>query len=52
MQTVKTYSFKDLANWYYSRLESEYEHLTSFDAVAEMLEANEIQFLENGEGVI
>ena len=43
--------FKDLANWYYSRLESEYEYLTSFDAVAEMLEANEIGFLENGEGV-
>ena len=44
--------FKDLANWYYSRLESEYEYLTSFDVVAEMLEANEIQFLENGKGVI
>ena len=43
--------FKDLANWYYSRLRSEYEHLTSFDVVAETLEANEIQFLENGEGV-
>ena len=43
--------FKDLANWYYSRLKSEYEFLTSFDAIAEMLEANEIQFLENGEGV-
>ena len=43
--------FKDLANWYYSRLENEYEYLTSFDAVAEMLDANGIQFLENGEGV-
>ena len=43
--------FKDLANWYYSRLESEYEYVTSFNAVAEMLEANEIQFLENGKGV-
>ena len=42
--------FRGLADWYYSRLESEYECLTSFDAVAEMLEANEIQFLENGEG--
>ena len=43
--------FKNLADWYYSRLKSEYEYLTSFDFVAEMLEANEIQFLENGEGV-
>ena len=44
--------FKNLADWYYSRLKSEYEYLTSFDAVAEMLKANEIQFLENGNGVI
>ena len=43
--------FKDLANWYYSRLKNEYEYLTSFDVVAEMLESDEIQFLENGEGV-
>lgn len=43
--------FKDLANWYYSRLGSEYEYLKSFDVVAEMLEVNEIQFLENGKGV-
>ena len=43
--------FKELANWYYSRLVSKYEYLTSFDVVAETLEANEIQFFENGEGV-
>ena len=43
--------FKELANWYYSRLVSKYEYLTSFDVVAETLEANEIQFLENGKGV-
>ena len=43
--------FRGLADRYYSRLGSEYEYLTSFDVVAEMLEANEIQFLENGEGV-
>ena len=42
--------FRDLADWYYSRLVSEYEYLTSFDAVAEMLEVREIQFQENGEG--
>lgn len=42
---------KDLANWYYSRLENKYKYLTSFDVVAEMLEANEIQFLENGKCV-
>ena len=44
--------FRGLADWYYSRLEIEYEHLTSFDVVAEMLDANEIGFLENGEGVV
>ena len=43
--------FRGLADWYYSRLGSEHEYLTSFDAVAEMLEANEIQFLENGKRV-
>ena len=43
--------FRGLANWYYSRLGSEHDYLTSFDAVAEMLDANEIQFLENGDGV-
>ena len=43
--------FRGLADWYYSQLENEYEYLTSFDTVVEMLEANEIQFLENGEGV-
>lgn len=42
---------RDLADRYYSRLKSEYEYLTSFDVIAEMLEANEIQFLENGNGV-
>ena len=43
--------FKELADWYYSRLKNEYEYLTSFDVVAEMLDTNEIQFLEDGEGV-
>ena len=43
--------FKGLEDWYYSRLKSEYEYLTSFNAVVETLEANKIQFLENGNGV-
>jgi len=34
--------FTDLADWLYEALQSEYEHLTSDEAVAEALEANEI----------
>jgi hypothetical protein len=34
--------FRDLARWLYKNLESEYEHLTGDEAVAETLEANEI----------
>lgn len=35
--------FKDLADWLYNQLETEYEHLTSDEAVVESLEANEIE---------
>jgi hypothetical protein len=35
--------FKDLANWLYRQLETEYEYLTSDEAVVESLEANEIE---------
>lgn len=34
--------FRDLARWLYKSLEAEYDHLTSDEAVAETLEANEI----------
>lgn len=34
--------FRALADWLYKNLESEYEHLTGDEAVAETLEANEI----------
>lgn len=35
--------FRDLARWLYATLETEYDHLTSDEAVAESLEANEIK---------
>lgn len=35
--------FRDLACWLYKTLEAEYDHLTSDEAVAESLEANEIE---------
>jgi hypothetical protein len=35
--------FRDLAHWLYNRLECEYDHLTSDEAVIEALEANEIE---------
>jgi hypothetical protein len=35
--------FRDLAGWLYATLEREYDHLTSDEAVADTLEANEIE---------
>lgn len=35
--------FKALADWFYDQLETEYDHLTSDEAVVESLEANEIE---------
>jgi hypothetical protein len=35
--------FRDLADWLYKTLESEYDHLTSDEVVIESLEANEIE---------
>ena len=39
---------KDLARWYYSYLEREYDYLTSDETIAESLEINEMEFLEDG----
>ena len=39
---------KDLADWYYSNLQAEYDYLLSDEYIAEMIESNDFQFLENG----
>lgn len=39
---------RDLADWYYSALEREYDYLTSDAAIAESLESNEMEFDEYG----
>ena len=41
--------FRDLARWLYRQLETEYDYLTSDEAVAETLEANEIFETEDEE---
>lgn len=40
---------RDFADWIYSRLEKEYDYLTSDEAVAESLRANEVEFTEDGQ---
>lgn len=40
--------FKDLADWYYSRLENEYEYQNSDECIQENIISNEYDFLENG----
>ena len=42
---------RDFADWIYSRLEDEYDYLTSDEAVAESLRANEVEFTEDGETI-
>ena len=42
-------ALRDLARWLYRQLRSEYEHLTSDDAVDEILAANGWTFTGNGE---
>ena len=39
---------KDLADWYYTSLQSEYDYLLSDEYIAENIESNNYQFLENG----
>lgn len=43
IETTLLELFQDLARWLYKTLEAEYDHLTSDEAVAETLEANEIE---------
>jgi hypothetical protein len=40
---------EDMGNYYLNMLKSEYENSTSDEYVTEMLEANEYEFLENGD---
>lgn len=39
---------RDFMNWIYRQLEQEYEYLTSDEAIAETIRANEWKFRENG----
>ena len=41
-------ALRDLARWLYGRLEDEYEHLTSDEAVDESIRLNEYSFTEDG----
>jgi hypothetical protein len=43
-----TECLRDFMRWVYSKLQKEYEWLTSDESVAEMIEANEYEFDENG----
>ena len=43
---------EDMGNYYLNMLKSEYENCTSDEYVTEMLEANEYEFLENGDRYI
>lgn len=50
LQDDVTQALRDFMDWIYTRLEKEYEYLTSDDAVKETLIANEYEFLsESGE---
>lgn len=41
-------ALRDLARWLYGRLQNEYEHLTSDEAIDEMIRLNEYGFTEDG----
>lgn len=41
-------TFRGLANWYYEKLEAEYDYLMSDDALTNYIEANERRFTEDG----
>jgi len=43
-----TEALRDLARWLYRQLESEYEHLTSDEAIDESIAANDYSFTEAG----
>ena len=40
--------FKDLADWYYAKLENEYEYQNSDECIRETIISNEYDFLESG----
>lgn len=42
-------TFRGLANWYYEKLESEYDYFMSDDAIADYIEAHERRFTEDGQ---
>lgn len=42
---------RDFADWVYSRLEAEYEYLTSDEQVEESIRCNDYEFDENGERI-
>jgi len=46
-----TDALTDFAQWIYKSLETEYEYMTSDEAIAESFEANECEFTEAGERV-
>ncbi len=48
-EDVLTEAFRDLARWLYRKLRTEYEYLTSDEAVDEAIVANDYTFTEAGE---
>lgn len=40
--------FRDMADWYYTQLEKEYDYLNSDECIAELLESNDYDYLESG----
>lgn len=48
-ENALTESFRDLARWLYRQLRTEYEHLTSDEAIDESIEANGWTFTAEGE---
>ena len=49
MDFLEEQFLEDMGNYYLNMLKSEYENCTSDEYVTEMLEANEYEFLENGD---
>jgi hypothetical protein len=48
MDFLEEQFLEDMGKYYLNMLKSEYENCTSDEYVTEMLEANEYEFLENG----
>jgi hypothetical protein len=47
-EEVVTEALRDLARWLYRKLEAEYDHLTSDEAIEEGIIVNEYTFTEAG----